>query len=182
MAVHRTEIVQMNRGGIDPVRGRDKIEVSVVSLGAFEGSVRDAVVALKYGHDRGAARFLGQKLASLLPPGVDIVSWIPTAPSRVRRRGFDQSELIARHVARIAGVRCRSLLRRVDETRQTGSDRAARLSGPRLIAHRRCRDRRVVLVDDVVTTGATARAASAAVFAAGAAHVTCLCASSVGPR
>ena len=182
MVVHRTEIVWVNRGRIGNTTPSERIEVQVVSLGLFEGSVRDAIVALKYGRDRRMAKELGTRAASCPLPEVDVVSWIPTAPSRVRRRGFDQSELIARHVARNIGVRCRALLRRTDETRQTGSDRVARLSGPGLVASPACRNRSIVLVDDVVTTGATVRAASAAVFEAGAAHVVCLCAGMVAPR
>ena len=181
MVIHRTEIVRIDRGAAGSPPRFESVEVQVASLGGFDGPVRQAVVALKYRRDPTMARVLGDLMVTLLPEDVDVVSWIPTASSRVRRRGFDQSELIARRVARVAGVRCRSLLRRIDESHQTGRDRAGRLAGPHLVARRACGGRSVVLVDDVVTTGATVRAASAAVLSAGAVRVVCLCACTVGP-
>lgn len=187
MAVHRTETVHLARGrfqssGATATGDRVTIPVSVVAVTEFDALVREQIVALKYGRDRRMAATLGDLVAELVPSDVDVVSWIPTAPSRVRDRGFDQSELVARRAARRAARRCRRLLRRLDDTRQTGGDSTARRAGPRLVASPACRGRSVVLVDDVVTTGATVRAASAAVLAAGATRVVCLCVATVPRR
>ena len=187
MAVHRTETVRFARGR-SPTGGATcagevvTVPVSVVAVAEFDSPVREQIAALKYGRDRRIAASLGDRVADLVPADVEVVSWIPTAPSRVRERGFDQSELVARRAARRAARRCRRLLRRLDDTRQTGGDSTARRAGPRLVASPACRGRSVVLVDDVVTTGATVRAASAAVLAAGAARVVCLCVATVPRR
>ena len=103
---------------------------------------------------------------------VDVVTWAPTSARRRRRRGYDQAELLARAVAWRLGVPCRRLLRRVDDPRgpQTGRTRAERLAGPTFVARRRVRGV-VLVVDDVVTTGATLRAAETALLAGGARSV-----------
>ncbi|MFM9083205.1 MAG: ComF family protein [Actinomycetota bacterium] len=184
MVIHRTEIAATDIGGLH----RGAIAVPIRAVGVLDGALREEVTALKYGRNRRIARDLGDlvagplaELVSELPTDAPcVVTWIPTAPSRARRRGFDHAELIARRAARAAGLRCRRLLRRVDESRQTGSDRRARATGPRLVAGRGCRGHTVVLVDDVVTTGATVRAAVTAVMLAGAPGAACVCVASVG--
>jgi len=179
MVVHRTESVVVDRGDSHPGSTPTTALVQVTAVGAFEGTLRDSVTALKYAGRRDAARSIAELLAPLVPDGADVVTWIPTAPSRVRRRGFDHAEAIARCTARTAGVRCRRLLRRTDESQQTGGGKSARSRGPALVASRACRGRTVVLVDDVVTTGATVRAAARAVLGAGAVRIVCLCAATV---
>ena len=83
--------------------------------------------------------------------------------------------MLARAVAWRLGVPCRRLLRRTDGPPQTGRTRAERLEGPAFVARRRVKGA-VLLVDDVVTTGATLRAADAALRAAGAETVHCIAA------
>ena len=99
----------------------------------------------------------------------DVVTWAPTAPGRRRARGYDQAEVLARAVGRSLGVPVRGLLRRTDRAGpQTGRRRAERLArAPTFVATRRVPDR-VVVVDDVVTTGATLQAAASALVAGGA--------------
>lgn len=102
-----------------------------------------------------------------------VVTWAPTTPDRRGERGFDQAELIARHLGAMLGLPVRRLLRRTSTGHQTGSPRATRLDGPVFVA-RPARGIHVVVVDDVVTTGATFMAAVAALEQAGAAGVDCV--------
>lgn len=137
---------------------------------AFVGAGRRLVLALKYGNGRRLARPLARQVAELVEPGcVDLVTWAPTSAGRLRRRGYDQAELLARAVARELGVPCRRLLRRSGRAvHQTGRDRAARTADPpTFVARRLWTAPRVLVVDDVVTTGATLRAARHALERAG---------------
>ena len=129
---------------------------------AYDTAARELVARLKYRNARSSVPFLARGMAAAAPPGVDIVTWAPTTPVRLRARGFDQARLLARAVARDLRLPCRPLLRRRPGPAQTGRDAAARLAGPAFVARRSLAGRRVLLVDDVVTTGATVTAAARA--------------------
>ena len=148
----------------------------IVSALSYEGDIRRRVVDMKYRGRRSFARELARHLADAVRNDengrVDVVTWAPTSSSRRRRRGFDQAAVIARHVARELGVPCRRLLVRESRATQTGRSRVARLAGPRFRALHTRRPRRVLVVDDVVTTGATLRAAAHALTASGWGDVT----------
>lgn len=153
---------------------------------AYDGPARTLVAALKYRNARPVARYLGDRMAGLVEAAglgpVDVVTWPPTSPARVRRRGYDQAALLARVVARRLGVPHRQLLRRLPGTgAQTGRTRAERLRGPRFALRARP-PRRVLVVDDVVTTGATLGAAAAALRAGGATTVVTLAAAATPGR
>ncbi len=140
---------------------------------AFVGAGRRLVLGLKYANGRTLARPLAARMAPLVAGDrVDLVTWAPTSSGRVRRRGYDQAELIARALADELGVPCRRMLRRLGRSGpQTGRSRDQRLGGPRFVARRRFDAPSVVLVDDVVTTGATLAAAERALLRAGCALV-----------
>jgi ComF family protein len=138
----------------------------------FEGLPRELGVALKFRHRRDAARVLAAQMVRRLSLGhVDVVTWAPTSSRRARRRGYDQAEAIARAVARELGVPCRRLLYRAHGTAQTGKSRADRLVGPAFRARPPRSGLSVLVVDDVVTTGATLLAAAQALRSAGVASV-----------
>lgn len=148
----------------------------------YEGPVRSAVHRVKYRGEHARARDLGQRLAAFA--AVSLADWaeraslvapIPLHRSRRRQRGFNQSEVLGRAVADVFGLPLETGLVRVRATpRQVGLGRSERLnnvrgafswSGPRLD------DRFVIVVDDVVTTGATLAEAAQALTMAGAAGV-----------
>ena len=109
-----------------------------------------------------------------LPQGT-IICPIPTAPTRVRQRGFDQAVLIAQHLARQRDLACRFLLRRQTNTRQLGQLRKKRFSQMQQAFYiPRSADimgKTVLLVDDVFTTGATIAATTTMLRNAGASEV-----------
>jgi predicted amidophosphoribosyltransferase len=136
----------------------------------YEGVVREVVARVKYRNARAAVDWLAAAMAHALSPGRrhDVVTWAPTTRDHRRSRGFDHAELLARAVGARTHVPVRSLLERGPGIAQTGQDRAARRNGPRFDARRDLTGAQVLLVDDVVTTGATLTAAAAALRRAGA--------------
>lgn len=147
----------------------------------YGGPIGDAIHRLKYRGRREVARELGELVASSclrLAVEADAIAPIALHPARRRERGYDQALLLSREIARRAGRPLRpDLVRRIRPTpRQVGRDRSER--GQNLVgafeAAPFARDLVVALVDDVVTTGATAEAASRAVMEAGAARVVVL--------
>ena len=149
---------------VHPLRSPDGIRAAF----AFEGTPRELIVALKFRHRRSAACVLAAHMVRRLQfADIDLVTWAPTSARRVRRRGYDQAEAIARAVARQLGVPCRRLLYRAHGTPQTGKTRSERLVGPAFRARQPRHGLAVLVVDDVVTTGATLRTAADALRSAG---------------
>jgi competence protein ComFC len=147
----------------------------VLVAAPFSGRVRDVLLGFKYRNRRAVAGHLAGLLVNRLAATgrrVDVVTWAPTSSRRRRERGFDQAELVARQVARQLGVPCRRLLERDgDAAPQTGRDRVGRLHAPAFRAHPAVPRASILVIDDVVTTGATLRSAVAVLRAAGARDV-----------
>ena len=144
---------------------------------AYEGALREVVARVKYRNVRAAVPWLAAAMIGELPVsshalsvGADVVTWAPSTAEHRRARGFDAAELLARRVARGLRLPAARLLTRRPGPPQTGRSGAARRHGPRFEA-RRVAPARVLLVDDVATTGATLVAAAIALRAAGALQV-----------
>ena len=153
------------------------------SIGPYRGALRTVIRELKYRGRRQAARSLADILVSearaaqLLGEAQALIP-VPLHPLRLRERGFNQSLVIARALARRTGIPVWSTsLRRVRPTApQTGLSAAARrinVAGA-FECRERLDDQTVVLVDDVLTTGATVRSCAGALKRAGAREVRVL--------
>ncbi len=149
----------------------------VVSAGIFEEPLRSAVHALKYRKQRPLAEILADlMIANGLDWEPDLIIPVPLHPSRLRERGFNQAELLAQHIGAATNVTVNSqALSRVRETRsQVGLSWRERQDNvkdafeakPELVI-----GKRVLLIDDVITTGATLGACANALLKAGAAEV-----------
>ena len=143
----------------------------------YAGAGRELVARLKYRNARSSLAWLADQLAAVAARSgtVDVVTWVPTTAARRRGRGFDQAELLARAVAARLHRPCRSLLRRQPGLPQTGQDASARRRGPTFVLRRARVPARVLLVDDVITTGSSVTAA-ARTLRAGGAQVVLVCA------
>jgi ComF family protein len=154
-----------------------------VAYGAYEGELRDLVHLLKYDGIRPAARVLGlylnQALVQRALAAPSLVIPVPLAAGKQRARGFNQAEEIARAFIRErseSGILLDtiSLVRTRDTVSQTGltrEQRKANLRGAFAVRGDRLQGRAVLLVDDVMTTGATAGECARVLLRAGAKEV-----------
>jgi ComF family protein len=134
------------------------------------------VHALKYGERTGLARALGREMAKALPPGIrpDLVVEVPLHRTRRRERGYNQAGLLAEALAEAIGApRLPDALARVRATRAQArlgpAERRRNMAGAfRVNRPETLAGRSVLIVDDVLTTGATLESALGALAAAGA--------------
>lgn len=144
----------------------------------FDGTIRHAIHRFKYGGERAWAPLLAALVAEhddLGRPAFDLLVPVPLAAARERERGYNQAEDLTRALADLWKLEVAAYLRRTRATPpQVGLDRAARLvnvAGAFAWRGERLRGARVLLVDDVMTTGATGEACAVALKAAGAGFV-----------
>jgi ComF family protein len=143
----------------------------------YEGLAKELVWHLKFQGAQAAAREIAEQLECFVPQlqGFVIVP-VATATSRIRQRGYDQATLIARELAARTGLPYAAVLRRSGQHHQLGSGRKQRLSqlqdAYRVVQPSAIKDQHVILIDDVLTTGATLEAAAKVIKAAGAKRVS----------
>ena len=156
---------------------------SFTAVWYYEGNVRRSLLRYKFYNYRsfasGYGRLLAMKLLQTHPEGFDCLTWIPVSPLRKLRRGYDQVELLAEAVGRELGMTPVPLLKKVRHNRpQSGLADAAKrranvLGAYREVGREEISGKRILLLDDVLTTGATAGEASRVLLTAGAKEIHC---------
>lgn len=151
----------------------------------YQGAVRESFHRYKFKGRRGYAatygRLVGQCARDHLSGRYDLITWAPLSAQRRRERGYDQAELLARAAAlELGGQVVETLVKEQDRPAQSGlgHDDAVRranvLGAYRIADPARVAGKRVLLVDDVVTTGSTLSECARVLRTAGAADVVCV--------
>lgn len=157
----------------------------------YENDVRKSILRYKFRNARSYAEAYGRLLAMRLlreDISVDLITWVPVSAKRRRKRGYDQVELIAHSVAAELGMEPVRLLKKVRDnppqsSQRTAEARRANVLGvyqavsPEIIA-----SKHVLLLDDIVTTGATAGECARVLLTAGAAKVSAAAVAAVRPK
>lgn len=150
----------------------------VYCISKREGLLKELIHDYKYNSVRALEKPLGEMLASILPeiPGEAIIVPLPTISRHIRKRGLDHTKLAAKRVAKIRGWKVEYLLIRDKNTVQVGSDKNTRLKQAK-DAYNIQPNAKInpsatyILLDDVLTTGASMKAAKKKLQDAGASRI-----------
>ena len=149
----------------------------------YTGNVREAILRFKFRNATTYAGLFGKLIADCIRENLsgsyDLISWVPLSAKRLKKRGYDQAMLLAMAAAlELDDVAAETLVKHTDVPAQSGmgsaEKRRANISGsyrasdPELIA-----GKRVLLIDDIVTTGSTLSECSRTLLGAGAKEVFC---------
>ena len=156
---------------------------SFTAVWYYEGSIRRSLLRYKFygarSYAAGYGRLLAMKLLQSNPDGFDCITWVPVSRLRKLRRGYDQVELLAKAVGRELGMEPLPLLKKVRHNRpQSGMSDAAKRRANVLGAYREINPqeiagKRILLLDDILTTGATAGECARVLLTAGAKEIHC---------
>ena len=149
----------------------------------YEDTVRDSILRFKFKEATGYAKVYGRLIADCIRENLagryDLISWVPLSAERLKKRGYDQAMLLALAAAlELDDVAVETLVKHTDVPAQSGvgsaEKRRANISGvyraadPELTA-----GKRVLLIDDIITTGATLSECARVLLEAGASEVLC---------
>lgn len=139
----------------------------------YGGIVERTIKAFKFEHARAAARPLAECIDLALPylPDDWVICPVPTASARIRQRGYDQALLLAKELAKKRKLTVKRVLYRTSDVRQVGATRQERQAHAKNLFKSKPVSGKILLVDDVCTTGATLLAAAKALKKAGATQI-----------
>ena len=168
-----------------PAESKDKIMFvdEVYSCFKYEGDVKNAIIRYKFGgmscYSEDFSVYLTECIKKNLEGKYDIISWVPLSKKRLHSRGYDQARLLAEGVCKRLGItavrtlnKCRNA---APQSRQNDpSERMANILGAYEIAGEDVAGKRIVIIDDVMTTGSTTSECARVLKTAGAASVIVL--------
>lgn len=151
------------------------------ALWYYKDDVRKSIHRFKFGNARqyadAYARLLAARLENTFSEAFDILTWVPVSSLRRLKRGYDQSALLARSVGRELKIPATGVLKKIRHTppqsglRDAAQRRANVLGAYKAIKRQTLAGKRILLLDDVITTGATASECAHVLLMAGAKEV-----------
>ena len=156
----------------------------------YQGLAREGLHRFKFRGMSSAAATLGELIAGCAAEhfsgAFDTVTWVPVSPRRLRQRGYDQARLLAESACRLWETKPLPLLRKtVHNPAQSGLKEAAARRANVLGAYGlrkgvSVEGQRILLLDDIITTGATVSECARELLSAGAKEVVCGCVAAAG--
>ena len=140
----------------------------------LNGIVEQCIYELKYYHNKEMAKFLANNIYNYLDNmKFDYISYVPATGKNQRRRGYNQSKLLAKAISELINIPLHNSLSRISHTDQIGLNRLERLASviDNFIPNKRYYNKNVMIVDDVLTTGATLNECAKILKQAGAKRV-----------
>lgn len=152
---------------------------AVHAVTPYDGCAKQLIWKLKFeGAQAAAGVVAGLMRAAVIACAPDCIAAVPTATSHIRRRGYDQAQLIVRRLSQVAALPALACLIRTGQQQQRDASRQQRLTqlqhAFRVPASAPVHGAHILLIDDVLTTGATLEAAAQTLKAAGAKRVSAL--------
>ena len=157
------------RAGSVEVAGTEWAQAALV----YNDLVAALILAGKNRGRRDVLRHLARVLVPAVPDEAQMITWVPANNKSKRSRGYDQGKILAKAIATSVDLPARQLLKRHSGPSQIGQNRSGRLSGPNLTSAP-VDSLNIVLVDDVITTGASLATATRALNNSGAQKVWAL--------
>ncbi|MDO5400890.1 MAG: ComF family protein [Eubacteriales bacterium] len=156
---------------------------SFAAVWYYEGSVRRSLLRFKFrgagSYAKSYGRLLAMELEKLHPEGFDLLTWVPISRRRRLTRGYDQVALLAKALGRELGMTPEPTLKKIRHNRPQSSvrglaqRRANVLGAYRVMRPAQVAGKRVLLLDDILTTGATAGECARMLKTAGAKEIHC---------
>ena len=156
---------------------------SFVAVWYYEGYIRKSLLRYKFGRRRNYApaygRLLAMRIQKEYPEGIECLTWVPVSAFRKFTRGFDQVELIARAVGKELGIPPVCTLKKIRHNRRQSRITGAAQRRANVLGAYRAQNvsafqgKRVLLLDDILTTGATVEECARVLLTAGAKEVHC---------
>lgn len=168
-----------------PAESKDKVMFvdGVYSCFNYEGDVKNAIIRYKFGgmacYAEDFSKYLAECIKENLEGKFDIISWVPLSKKRLRSRGYDQARLLAEGVCKIFGLKAVRTLNKcrnaAPQSRQNDvSERMANILGAYEVCCDDISGKRVIIIDDVMTTGSTTSECARVLKTAGASSVIVL--------
>ena len=178
---------EIKRNPNPPLRGRgeERLDFSLAySACIYEGALKELIHTFKYKSKLSLSRILSKLMTDFIKAnggiteGIDAITFVPLQKSREKQRGFNQSKALAQNISKVSGIPLAETLQKIKKTRPQNelvkSDRLTNLGGAFDVRRGAKLDgKRILLVDDVMTTGATLNECAGTLLRAGAKEVRC---------
>lgn len=168
-----------------------KKEISCAFLYSYEGRVRDSIIQYKFHGQKQYAGFYAQELAkqvnNIFPETeFDFITSVPLSDERKKERGYNQSELIAKPIAEALHLPYLVCLQKIKangvQHLMNREQRANNVRGAYSLSGESVKEKKILLIDDIVTTGATLAECASVLFEGGAGDVSCAAIARVAPE